>query len=179
MIYVCSGSRPPSSVVYTIFWHAGLAPWSCHTAVKFLPPAFSARISYSEAFRTGMVAVDGRFFLRLHLAVTRQHHQMQDGPHDDLHKHTGHPIQILLFTGGAWSKARSHLDHCLLIGWTYKWPIRALLKHELIYTDSSWYQISLDPRYYAMMHHTWSVRSEMFWGPHSICWYLFLKPLFL
>ena len=35
---------------------------------------------------------------------------------------------------------------------------------------------SLDPRYYAMMHHTWSVRSEMFWGSHTASpWYWFLK----
>ncbi len=37
-----------------------------------------------------------------------------------------------LFTGGAWSKGRSHLDHCLLIGWTYIYPIRAQLLHELM-----------------------------------------------
>ena len=33
-----------------------------------------------------------------------------------------HPIvqDISIFiTGGAWSKGRRHLDHCLLIGWTY------------------------------------------------------------
>ncbi len=32
---------------------------------------------------------------------------------------------LILFTGAAWSKGRSNLDHCLLIGWTYKWPIHS------------------------------------------------------
>ncbi len=40
-----------------------------------------------------------------------------------------HPIvqDISIFiTGGAWSKGRRHLDHCLLIGWTYSTALENL-----------------------------------------------------
>ncbi len=54
------------------------------------------------------------------------------------------------------SKGRSHLDHWLLVGWTYIYPIRAKLLHELMHWNSSLYQISRDPRYYEMLHHTYT-----------------------
>ncbi len=41
-----------------------------------------------------------------------------------------HASKCLFLQAWACSRGRSHLDLCLLIGWTYTYPIRAQLLHE-------------------------------------------------
>ncbi len=59
------------------------------------------------------------------------------------------------FTGGAWSKGRSHIIYRLLIGWTWHWPIADALN----------------------LPHTVRIKIWSLYSFTSIGWYLFLKAL--